>query len=468
MQCFLAALRTEISSESDAATDAPLTATVIDAAIELTLWSPGSRIDLSSTPKLWHEIIVGGALDEFEVYTTPKLYGSKERLTDVLFGVAMACLPAGAPVLDLMSGTGIVSRKYAARHPVTANDANPYAALLTRAQGISLDPNGVTDLMHRLRAHFDANLDGLRRLVASALEEEAAFLHGDLDAPTLDAYASFCSRIVLPPEAAPPPTGSPHQLCTARYANAYFGVAQATEIDSLRAAIETTLAGDPPMHDLCLAALVIAACICNSGPHFAQPPKIASIEALREIIEHRARSVFWEFELALKRLAARRPLAMPFGPVTALDWRKALESFTANLSGARPAAVYLDPPYSKLQYSRYYHVLNVLIAYDYPPCLGVGRYPPLAQRFSSRFEYQPRAAERELSEVFMRCSNAGLHLIVSYGDRGFLPIADLIRTMASYFRRVDVFSERIRHHSQGVPLSAPEGKIVEYVIVGMP
>jgi len=249
---------------------------------------------------------------------------------------------------------------------------------------------------------------------------------------------------------------------------AYFGVAQAAEIDSLRTAIESALAADDPVHDLCLAALVIAVCTCNSGPHFAQPPKLTSLKALRDIIERRARSVFWEFELALQRLAARRPLAMPFGPVTALDWRNALDAFTADLGNVRPAGVYLDPPYSKLQYSRYYHVLNVLIAYDYPTSVGVGRYPPRAQRFSSRFEYQPRAAEREFGEVFARCSGAGLHLMLSYGDRGFLPISSLIEMMTACFRRVDVFFERIRHHSQGVPPLAPDGKVIEYVLLGTP
>jgi len=467
IQCFLAALCNQISNEHKGVTNAPLAPTVIDAEIELTLWSSGTSINLLSSVQLWREISTGGTLDEFEMYTTPKLYGSKERLTELLFGVAVAYLPKGAPLLDLMAGTGIVARKYAARHPVTANDANPYAALLTRAQGISLDPSHVADLLRRLKPAFDANLDGIQHLIASSLEEEAAFLHADYNASTLKAYESFCSRMVLPAEAAPP-AGSPHVLCTARYSNAYFGISQAAEIDSLRTSIENVLAAEDPMHDLCLAALIIAVCTCNSGPHFAQPPKLTSLKSLRDIIERRARSVFWEFELALRRFAARRALAMPYGPVTTLDWRDALDAFITGLGNVRPAGVYLDPPYSKLQYSRYYHVLNVLLAYDYPACEGVGRYPPRAQRFSSRFEYQPRAAERELGEVFARCSSAGLHLMLSYGDRGFLPIASLIEMMTARFRRVNVFFERIRHHSQGVPLSAPEGKIIEYVLVGMP
>jgi hypothetical protein len=465
IQCLLAALASQFSNGHEAIGKASLVPTVIDADAELTLWSAGTSINPVSSAELWREISIGGVLDEFEVQTTPKLYGSKERLTDLLFGVAVASLPTGAPMLDLMAGTGIVSRKLAARHPVRANDANPYAALLTRAQGISSDPHCIAGLMRRLKRPFDANLDGIHRLIASSLDEEAAFLHADYDVSTLKAYSSFCSRMVLPAEAAPA-SGSPHLLCTARYSNAYFGVTQAAEIDSLRTAIEITLPADDPMRDLCLAALVIAVCICNSGPHFAQPPKLTSLKSLRDVIERRARSVFWEFELALRRLVARSPLPMPFGPVTTLNWRDAIDAFVANIGNIRPAGVYLDPPYSKLQYSRYYHVLNVLLAYDYPACEGVGRYPPRAQRFSSRFEYQPRAAEREFAEVFSRCSGAGLHLTLSYGDRGFLPVPSLIAMMTAHFRRVHVFFESIRHHSQGVPLSESKGKIMEYILVG--
>jgi hypothetical protein len=254
-------------------------------------------------------------------------------------------------------------------------------------------------------------------------------------------------------------------LCTERYSNAYFGVSQAAEIDSLRAAIETVLSATDPLRDLCLAALILAVCTCTSGPHFAQPPKLKSVKALRDIIERRARSVTWEFELALRRFADRPALSMPYAPVTTLDWRAALEKFVADLGSVRPAAVYLDPPYSKLQYSRYYHVLNVLLTYHYPSSTGVGRYPPRTQRFSSRFEYQPRVAEREFSEVFTRCSAAGLHLILSYGERGFLPVGKMIKMMTEQFSRVTVFFESIRHHSQGTPLSGSKGKIVEYILV---
>jgi hypothetical protein len=437
---------------------------MIDARAGLTLWVPEGLSIHDGVARLWDEIASGGAIDETDALTTPKLYGSKLRLTDVLYAVSAATLPFGAPMLDLMAGTGIVTRKFAARHPVSANDANPFAALLTRAQAVVLGIEEVSDVLRQIKTVAENNLEGLRRLISGALDQEEAFLHAEYDGSTLAAYSAFCAQPILPPRPAPP-CNSPHSLCVERYANAYFGVAQAAEIDSLRTAIERVLPEQGPARDLCLAALLVAVCTINSGPHFAQPRKVSSVRALREVAERRARSVLWEFELTLHRLAVRRAPPMPIGPVTSLDWRQALDGFAPE---AYPAAVYLDPPYTKFQYSRYYHVLNVLIAYDYPPCEGIGRYPPRSHRFSSHFEYRPQAAKRELVEVIQRSAAANLHLILNYSDRGFISIEALRQVMCTHFRRVHEFSEQVRHHSQGVKLSTSHGKVTEFVLVGEP
>ncbi len=51
------------------------------------------------------------------------------------------------------------------------------------------------------------------------------------------------------------------------------------------------------------------------------------MHSLRVIVERRARSVVWEFDLALGRLAARRPPRLPFADATRLNWREALTRF---------------------------------------------------------------------------------------------------------------------------------------------
>lgn len=201
-----------------------------------------------------------------------------------------------------------------------------------------------------------------------------------------------------------------------------------------------------------------------SAEHLLALRSAAASSALGVIIERRARSVMWEFELALKRLAARSPLARPLQQVTSLNWPEALDQFLRAVPDG-PRAVYLDPPYSKLQYSRFYHVLNVLLDYDYPPIHGVGRYPPLDRRFSSRFEFQPKAAEREINQIFQRCAESKTGIMLSYYDRGFLKIPFLMDAITRHFGDVDIFCETLQHRSQGVRLSEM-GMVKEYVFVG--
>jgi adenine-specific DNA-methyltransferase len=152
-------------------------------------------------------------------------------------------------------------------------------------------------------------------------------------------------------------------------------------------------------------------------------------------------------------------------PVTQLDWPAALAEFVLNIGSDRRGVVYLDPPYSKLQYSRYYHVLNSILSYDYPPVEGAGRTPPREMRFSSKFEYQPVTARKEFDALFKACAMNRLSIVASYSDTGFVTIDELLRMMAAYYGRVDVFAERMRHHSQGVRLNGRQGNVTEYVLV---
>ena len=150
------------------------------------------------------------------------------------------------------------------------------------------------------------------------------------------------------------------------------------------------------------------------------------------------------------------------------DWREALEEYGRAASGYRAdaRAVYIDPPYGKMQYSRYYHVLNALIDYKYPICSGSGRCLPRNQRFSSRFEYQPRVAAREFGELLQACRARGLITIVSYSDKGFVPIRAIVEQMEVRFSDVSVYSARMRHHFQGRKSPGGSDEVHEYLLVG--
>jgi adenine-specific DNA-methyltransferase len=439
-------------------------ATVIDPNVGLTI--RGGRADgVAKALECWQTSMQAGVLDEAEVATSPKLYGSKLRLTSLIVGAAASVLPEGASILDAMSGTGIASRKLASRFNVSTNDANVYASVLTKMQqSRSVDSPSLID---RLKDAAQKNLMQLVQSVPDAFAREAEFLHGEATEAARLEYMNFCEE---PPvfSQEPPGANEPFRLVLSRYANYYFGLAQAAEIDSIRAAIDSLKDVEDAEREACLGALLVAAAICTTGPHFAQPRQALSLQGFKDIMERRSRSVLWEFELALRRLPTRHSRIRPFRRVSNVDWLNAVEQFNTDIGDSRPAAVYFDPPYSKLQYSRYYHVLNVLIAYDYPSVSGKGRYPPLDHRFSSRFEFNAGSARREFVRAFEACRSRNLHVLVSYSDTGFIPIADLVGLMKEAFTDVTVLSERIRHHSQGVRLGDGQGQVTEFVFVACP
>lgn len=462
VQCLIVLLQSTIE-QSPGPSGGPVQYHIVDTECGLGVWTADHEI-AQIVRESWPKIRSAGEIDRAAVLTTPWVYGNKLRLTGFIAPVAVVSLRPGSPVLDLMSGTGIVARALSDRHPMTVNDANPYAALLSKTQGAETSCLDLKAMISALHAPYVENQRRLEEAVGDRLEEESTLIHGEINA---DAMRRF--EVLRRAEVLPITKGSEGvaRLATERYANVYFGISQSIEIDSLRSAIEFTFPRGGRERDLCLAALLVACANSTSGPHFAQPASPKSAKALQRLIELRARSIAWEFELALGRLLTRRAPRYPFLSATCGDWRQAIATF-ADAHSNEGAGVYVDPPYSKLQYSRYYHVLNVLLAYDYPTVSGNGRYPPLAQRFSSRFEYQPGMAQRELSELIQTCAKRGLTMLLSYAEGGFVGIDHLMSEMGRAFESVTAFSEPLRHHSQGRALVSERKVVLEHLLVGTP
>jgi adenine-specific DNA methylase len=77
--------------------------------------------------------------------------------------------------------------------------------------------------------------------------------------------------------------------------------------------------------------------------------------------------------------------------------------------------VFIDPPYSAVQYSRFYHVLEAISAGVTSPVFGVGRYPPLAERPSSQYS-QKTTSLTAIQELLATLANRGVSAIVTFPD----------------------------------------------------
>ena len=157
------------------------------------------------------------------------------------------------------------------------------------------------------------------------------------------------------------------------YGGHYFSPTQALTIDAMIACLPE----EEPQHSVCLAATIVAASKCAASPgHTAQPFKATRTAArflreawLRDPVKYARRTLAG----VCPRHATRRGEARRADAVASL--RQVHET----------DLVFVDPPYSGVHYSRFYHVLETVARGECGPVTGVGRYPARSERPASSF-----------------------------------------------------------------------------------
>jgi adenine-specific DNA-methyltransferase len=248
------------------------------------------------------------------------------------------------------------------------------------------------------------------------------------------------------------PKLEPYCLFSRYFASAYFGVKQAGEIDSLRFAIDKA---PEEKRDIYLFALLHALSFCAATPgHFAQflvPREKANSLYIGRI---RKRSVVDYFNNALIALSKPRCLSRRSNRVFRSDATEFLHNLKAQRRGAK-LVIYADPPYSRAQYSRYYHVLETLILYDYPAATGKGRYRH--QRFETDFSRKARVVAA-MSDFVAAAAATGASLYLSYPKNGLVYQAggDVVTILRQHYRSATIAASVALDHSTmgGAPGSA--------------
>jgi hypothetical protein len=440
--------------------------------------------------------------------------------------------PTGATVFDLFSGTAIVSAFSARRFRTLANDVQRYCQVIAASfiehdpatreaflESLSFERD--------LLAAYQRNRTALGRIYQAALAKERECLdriqelsagrkrRGDawrraigeyrrfllvpgglyeaLDGAEPPRSALYADAALLVSEASirqyrEDPGRWPRCLITAYYANVYFGLRQSIEIDSLRAAIaaigagaggDAALASRKRTHYL--SALLHAASVSTSGTsHFAQPRHIAKDSEVAAMARRRGIDIvqsFLEFSREIRDLVASTEYRHGNRAYCA-DYRDFIEGDDKAAGGGnrvlkfrddvRADLVYMDPPYTSDNYSRFYHVLEVLVSDDYPFLeRGAdgrtlrGRYPEIRSRFQSNF-CRAAAVEGEFERVIRAAAGSGAKLIISYGSpNGLLlkhyrrrtprrdPVDGLEGLCRRAYGKVRVLKRQLLHSGQG-------------------
>ncbi len=293
--------------------------------------------------------------------------GNKSAVLGRIRSAVERLADAGAMVVDPMAGSQTVTLSLKDRHRLIASDAQEYSAVIGRGWIENTSVPRVDDAMlARLRAAID---DGLASTGQGFLERE--------------------------------------------YAGTYLGQGQCRQLDAMRAALESVLPGrGDPRRWLALGAFMTAACRGQATPgHFAQflKPDHPRTKKLRTVDL---------VAVALRTLEEMKvPPGRPGSLAVAMPWRQLVADLGEELSDA--SLWYLDPPYTRDQYSRFYHFLETLSLGDEPELAHGARYRE--GRFQSAFCSSVRAAD-ELRELLtaIRERSPRASVLLSYASRGLL------------------------------------------------
>jgi len=186
------------------------------------------------------------------------------------------------------------------------------------------------------------------------------------------------------------------------YGGHYFSPSQALTFDFLI----SRLPKDDPEKSVCLAACISAATECVAAPGHTAQPFQPTESASRFILEAWSRDPILYCQKALETICPRH--ARIAGHTITADALVVAQELN------KQDLVFIDPPYSNVQYSRFYHVLET-IARDQRQITvsGIGRYPPIKERPQSKFSNigQSKKALRDLLETL---ASQGCNIIFTF------------------------------------------------------
>jgi adenine-specific DNA-methyltransferase len=379
--------------------------------------------------------------------------GSKRSLAPSIAARISSEYPA-RPVLDVFAGMCAVGHELAPAHPVLTNDIHRFAH--TVASALFVEPASCpTSLIARdeLLSAYRRNRDALRTLMADKILSERVAIARSVEPNGWRLFVADHQRAVDEghPLQAPfeelesyrrDPTLFPYSLFSRYFSHGYFGVEQAVDLDSLRYAIDQ---GPEEHRRFYLTALLTSASHCATAPgHFAQFLEPRDASNTKYIVRIRSRSIYDRFLEALDYFEAPNCLDRTRNFAYNMEATKLVRSLADTGPGA--PVIYADPPYSRAQYSRYYHVLETLVAYDYPECTDKGRYRH--DRFQTSFSHRAKVIHA-FSDFVDACYDLGSPLYISYPSNGLLGDAggNIADIMSGRYSSVTLIERVVLSHS---------------------
>ncbi|WP_269928094.1 DNA adenine methylase [Kocuria massiliensis] len=309
-----------------------------------------------------------------------KYMGSKSALLSGALGEILLheCATADRFV-DLFAGSGAVAHFIAQRTeiPILTVDLQEYARILSAAIIERTDSLVGDIVLEEWLATSNASMAGAKNpipLTAELVNAERAKADSF--------YQGFVTR---------------------HYGGHYYSFEQARTLDVLYA----ELPNSEPQRTVALAALLHAASVCAAAPGHTAQPFQPSKKLLPFIEQAWSRSVRDTVRNAVQRLAPA--FAAVKGEARVGDAQSTVPTL------GEGDFVFCDPPYSSVQYSRFYHVLEGIGRGGWAEVSGNGRAPARTLRKTSEFSMKSKAIAA-MKNLLAGLRERGCRVMITFPD----------------------------------------------------
>lgn len=418
--------------------------------------------------------------NEFPILNYP---GSKRNLLEFIDKYTTSHIPDNKVFFDIFAGSGAVSYFYKDQVTVFANDSEKYSTVILNALLKFKPIKEINELIEFIKVNYNRNRNFLIETFQKWVVDEKNAINNLNADELIDIYFAFPNiwKEDLYINRKKVTIGDLKYLpyfilFTTYYSGSYFGIYQSIEIDSIRYAIEK-IDTDIYTKYMLFSSLFYALkeSTFSKDGHMAQPLDLSKNK--KRLLDKRSVSILDKF---ISKVEDFYSLNFITSNRNHKVFNYKFEQLLENQHIFDDVGfIYADPPYTDMQYSRYFHLLNTLIEYDYPKMslyrgkLSKGLY--VENRYQSPLSQKSKALNyHKMLFDFCKSRKIGLSFSFAYPkdpnnqptDRYVLNIFDLIQ----YGK--DIFGENFRYFTQDYEHSnnrnSNSKKVLEYLLVYVP
>lgn len=374
------------------------------------------------------------------LYKPIQYLGAKTRSLNAIVSECQRLYKKDSYVVDLFSGSSLVSQTlYLNNMPVIANDVMKFCSDMSACLlNVSKKKDSVLLLKDVIKGFSAYEIDSV------LIEPFIGYMDREnrlIMAKDLNGLKELYSQLpVMGNEKVEPSVQMQYirenigkeaynsaPLITNYYSGSYFGITQSIRLDTIRCYIERCFNKnhDSWVYTAMLTALysTLSTIVHSAGKHFAQPISITDFDKDKitniRLFENRGYDVDKLFVWFLTEIMSKTGKGDTLLSCISSSYDVQDNNFARLLESKNISVLYADPPYTAQQYSRFYHIPEVIKFYKYPQLqlhrghITQGLYPD--DKFKSDFCSKTKAKDA-FRAVFNLVKKMQCSFILSYSE----------------------------------------------------